>query len=121
MNVQHLITKQMDSSNTRRYFFLNHEAYGARLKNPFHRRRTVKLYLYIADTRYEFTYAYEPGRSQPYFYVDVPDNRLCNRIECCLLNGKGRDIPPLRSVPVSSEFENLHEKLLTILPDDHAA
>ncbi|WP_207507009.1 hypothetical protein [Telluribacter humicola] len=53
-----------------------------------------------------------------FFYMDVPTNATCTKIEYVMLNEKGNPIPPYKSIAVSEKFEDVFEKELLFKKPD---
>jgi len=111
MKIQHQITKRIDATHMRRYFFRIEPGKPGLLSSKS--QRTVTVFLQVGGTTYDFQHHWKPGVPPHIFYIDVPSNAACTRIEYVLLNAKGKLIPPQKAIEVSDQFEDLYEKTMS--------
>ena len=111
MEIQHLITKRIDATDTRRYFLRIEPGKRKVLSNPF---KTVdaQFVLEVGGALHEFKHSWLPTSPPHVIYVDVPSPAPCTKISAVLFNKKGEPIPPFKVVAVSDQFEDLYEKTL---------
>jgi hypothetical protein len=110
MKIQHLITKRIDATHLRRYFFQVKP--GKPLLFGLKNDRRMTVFLTIGPTVYNFQHQWEARQPAHVINIDVPDNGQCTSIEYVLLGKKGQEIPPRKSCLISDKFEDVYEKTL---------